>query len=473
MDNARRSSTYLLLAAALTVLVLLRIRWFGHLLMWDEAMNILSVRAFAAAGHDPYSSWFWRYPPLLNSLLLLIQPLQPGFVFRAECLMLAIGIATCMALWKLNREAYGPGVACLSALAFAVMPGAVFHGLWIKQDALAMLAGLLALWLAHRERWIYAGLALGAAMLAKQTGAFYALAVAALLLRERRVRELALVAAIAGVISIWWYALFSTSDRHFLQFAVSGRDTADPQWNRPWHYYAGVLWRDLGPLGAVVALVGFARCLPNRQVRAWPIAVAIIGLLILTLVRGKTPWYAALLYPAFATLQGLALHAWTRVLPRGVAIGTILAFLGITAYPLWARDYETHMREREPGMWDASYSSREAAQCLNERMPDNARVLVTPMHYYGPEVRQPCPIFVVYLKDVEVLVRANDLTADQFVSDVREFQLHGAMVSPPPERAADLLQPLAQVHGLKPVVLRNAVIYDTSKLLQRKEDIHD
>ena len=36
------------LAGVLVIFLLLRLRWIGHLLVWDEAMNLCTVRSLAA-----------------------------------------------------------------------------------------------------------------------------------------------------------------------------------------------------------------------------------------------------------------------------------------------------------------------------------------------------------------------------------------------------------------------------------------
>ena len=445
-------------------------------------MNICAVRAFAAGGHDAYSSWFWRYPPLLNLILALGHPLDAGFPQRAELISLAVSAGSLIALIGLNRQAWGRAVAIGSALAFAVMPGAIFHGLWIKQDNLGALCGLAALALACRERWIWAGLVMGAALLAKQTTVFYAVALGWPLLLQKRFKPLASVAIVAGLAACWWYLFFSTSDRLFLRFLFTGHDTAAEQWNHPWHYYGEVLLRDLGPLGVLLAIAGVLFVARFRDFRVWPLALTVSGLAVLSASPGKTPWYAAMLYPGIATLQAvgaIGIWGWIRqyapaaaVRGRWVPAAVAVFALGIFALPVFEKSYEEFMRDREPGMWDAAFSSREAAVALNELAGDADRALITPMHYYGEEVKVPCPIFTVYLKPLAVRVEPNDLDAGALVDSVRAFNLSWAMVSPPPGSSQKLLRPLVNEYHLRPRILRNAVIFDTKPLLREESVSH-
>jgi 4-amino-4-deoxy-L-arabinose transferase-like glycosyltransferase len=456
--------------------LLLRLRWRDHLLMWDEAMNLCAARAFAAGGHDAYSDWFWRYPPLHGLLLMLAHPLSPGFAGHAEWIALAIGLGSLLVMGTLNWRTFGAGPAIASCVALAVMPGSIFHGLWIKQDHLMTLAGLGSLLFCGQGRWIACGLTLGIALLSKQTAAFFAIALAIILLRGRSFRPLLLVAAISFLAACWWYALFSTSEHHFLTFMMKGTEQATSYWNKPWHYYPRVLWRDLGPIGAALASVGLAAAVRNRSMAFWPPAFLVPCLAVLTLSQGKTPWHVIMLYPALATLQGIGVYqVWRWLRGRFATLATTeplapalaaVAAAAITALPVFLSDYEQQMYAREPGMWDAAYSSRQAAVAMNERVQPGESALITPMHYYEGLYKEPCPIFVIYLKDMPVVVRPFDLTASDVVHAVRDYRLRWAMVSPEPGRAErELIGPLMRDFALNPVVLHKALIYDTRSLL--------
>src|SRR5688572_4124292 len=82
--------TWLLLAGCVALFIVLRARWVGHLLVWDEAMALCTARSFTAGADDPFAAWFWRHPPLHSVLLLALSPLKPGFAERAEVLSITI-----------------------------------------------------------------------------------------------------------------------------------------------------------------------------------------------------------------------------------------------------------------------------------------------------------------------------------------------------------------------------------------------
>ncbi len=465
----------LLLAACAILFLALRARWLGHLLMWDEAMNLCSIRAFAAHGHDAYSGWFWRYPPLFNVLLLVFQPLEAGFIGRAECAALLVGLLQLAALALLTRRLYGPAVALGACLAYAILPGAVFYGLWIKQDSLVIALGLLALHLCVRRKWIGAGLALGLAFLSKEMAIFYALAIAIGLAAERRFRALLTVTGVAALTSFWWYAFFSTTVRFHLQFAAAALpDPSMELWQRPWHYYVSSLPGDLGPAVCLPASIGLITLARKRGWEAWPLALTAPALLVLTLARSKVPWFLITLYPALAVAAALGARAlWTglrrrfpRALPgRLVPAVAVAALVVVTLAPTLGQSYEDAMQARERGMWAAASYSREAAETLNRMVGEGERALVTPMHYYGERVNFPCPIFVIYLRDMPLLVRPFTMDVGPFVDDVRRHGIQWAMVSPEPGPGETaLIEPLVNDYGLRPIVLRKACIFHTASL---------
>ena len=112
MQNARRLFTFiksnkLELVAFLwcaAVFFVLRARFISHLLAWDEAMNLCSVRSFYAGGTDEFSGWFWRHPPLYTLLMTLCAPLKSGFAERVEFMTIGIGLVNLALLFLLNRN---------------------------------------------------------------------------------------------------------------------------------------------------------------------------------------------------------------------------------------------------------------------------------------------------------------------------------------------------------------------------------
>lgn len=501
----RRPAFWITALLVTGLFVALRARWIGHLLFWDEAMHLLTTRALYGGGTDGYSPWFWRHPPLLGVLSLLLEPLRAGYAERAEGLALALGTAGLIPLFLLNRRAFGPGVALASLGFLAVMPGAVFYGAWIKEEPVVILGGLTALLCFGRRRHWLAGLALGLAFLGKELALFYALAVAGLWWlrspQERHWRDLGATAAATVLTAGWWFACFSVSVRHFWRLSTGGVQGESTDWARPWSYYFTKLPGDLGWAGLVllVAGAGLAGALwwhGRRRIAAptgdpgggpgagplslWPLALLLPGLAVITVARLKAPWFLVTLYPAMATLQGLALVSLLRALPRGwperprltgllgaaVTAATVIGFL----FPRLADSYEALAARQERDLLNGAQTSARAAQVMNTLVHDGDRVLLTPMHYWRLKETVPCPIFIYYFRPAPVVVRPLDLGYADFVDTVRQYQIHWAMLSPPPGTGVrDLLQPIVQRLGLRPVFNSGVCVFHTAPVWQPKE----
>jgi 4-amino-4-deoxy-L-arabinose transferase-like glycosyltransferase len=487
------------LMLALVLFVTLRAYWIGHLLTWDEAATLLSVRSFAARGVDYYAGWFWRRPPFYNLLLTLVQPLSPGLHTRAQMLSLCIALLSAFVLWVLNRSVFGKSVALWSVCFLAVMPGAVFYDTWIKQDGMAALFGLLAVLLFARGRPLQSGLCLGAGFLTKELTVFYAVSILIIwwgARRQRSWKDLAATYATAGAMAGWWYVLFSNSVKAVLRFLTDSTNMETQVWTRPWYYFFEQLSLDLEGWGILLALYGcVALWLLKRKMAedqahgavasaqpalVWPLAILVPAYALMTFMKAKTPWYTISLFPAWATLQAVGMNGimvrarafWggssaMRSVLRMAAAFTIVGAVGLR----WKRDYEAELRQREWGLWWGSATSRATAQRLNELVKDEERVLITPMFYWAVSKHLPCVLFVYYLKPgIPVVVRPYDLTLEEFVNTVREFKLHWAMISPDPRVGEkQLIHPLIIQYGLKPYWNSGAVIFRTDSLWREGE----
>jgi len=71
---SRPGFTLVVMFLCILVFAALRIRWLGHLLVWDEAMSLCTIRSLLSHGTDDFSNWFWRHPPLFSLLTALLQP---------------------------------------------------------------------------------------------------------------------------------------------------------------------------------------------------------------------------------------------------------------------------------------------------------------------------------------------------------------------------------------------------------------
>ena len=459
----------------------LRVPWIGHGVGWDEALNLCTTRAFFAGGTDAYSEWFWRHPPLFNLALLFLEPLRYGFIERAQTLVLGIWALAVVVLYVLNRRAFGPLTALLAIAALAVMPGARFFDVWIKQEPLLVLFGLLALLAQTARRPVFAGLFLGLAFLCKEFVLFFAMAIFVLWLAEerktRRWRDLFTVVFVALAIAGWWYLCFSSSIREFFAFATGApvSDLAEARsFTEPWDYFFRALPLDLGWPGILLLVAGLGcfgkmawscRRKPDAKplpVTWWPLALLLTAWLILSIARGKAAWFLMSLYPALATVQAVGaagVVTWLSSKPAKTACILLVAGLLAGATLGGGGEYDVFLARRLPRRFQhATTGSREAAMLLNELWRPGDNVLITTYYFY-PDSNFLCPILLSYLRPMPIFVRRHDIMPKQMMTEARTDNIQWALVAPDPARnGVEFVREMAQRWGRRPMICVGGIL---------------
>jgi 4-amino-4-deoxy-L-arabinose transferase-like glycosyltransferase len=464
----------------------LRLRWVGHLLVWDEAMDVCSIRALVSGGSDDFSHWFWRHPPLFACLTMLLQPLKAGFAERIEILNIAIGALNTVLLFLLNKRVLGRKIALLSVLFLAVMPGSAFFDVWIKRDLLVTTFGLSALLLLFNRRIALSALALGLALLSKENAVFY---MAAALIAwglgaagTRRIRDLLVLTAIPALACGWWYLwiapgepLSSEAINDHFTFAM-GRG-----WIRPLRFYPVLLIDLLGSAGSLLTGAGFfalfylalKRRLPGENVMPalWPVLLLVPSLLFLSLLKAKVPWMMIIFLPALATLQAAAVSGIAAGMGSSPRVLAVLASAGALAVflPFLPLDYESMLMKVERGQWRGATYSRQAADAVNNLVSSSDRMLLSSFHYWKDiDPRHPCPIFTCYLKvHPAVLICPAETSFEEIVNLIISSEIQWALLSPPPGPVADdIFRGAAQQCALPVANLRKTLLIQTSALLK-------
>ena len=510
MNDDKRSgrmgmSQWLVLAACVLLFIALRAPWVGHLLTFDEAANLCGVRAFVGGGLDYWTKWFWHHPPLFGTLLLFAKPLEAGFAERAEWMMMGISALNLIMLFVLTRASFGPAPALWVAFCYAVMPAARCYDLWLKQDSLAVLFGLLAVYAFYRNRPLYSGLALGLAFLAKEVAMFYAAGIAVLWFLQppnvRRFRDLLMLAAVAIMASAWWYILFSISIQYFIAFAMdsSTRWTDVETWAQPWSYFLQKLPLDLGHSGVFLCLAGllalrfdFRRRFSHKPwaertlddvMPVWFLPILLVGYVLFSISRGKAAWFTSTLYPLLAVPLGLGVYAILRLIentirkfaamcsirspgwPRLISGAAAAAFALQAVIGGWNADYEEYLRKQSYWTWWGADSSRKAALMMNRLVRDGERILITPMNYWALPRSEPCAVFIYYLKPVPVILRRIDTPLHAILADIRTHRIDWIMISPVPEVGEKtIIGPIVRQYGLSPLQLRCVYIFKTDRI---------
>ena len=483
-----RVTAYVLLAASLVLYVALRIPLIGHLLTWDEAMNVCSVRALASLGNDDFSNWFWRHPPLYATVTMLLGPLREGFIARIEVFNIVLGLINLSLLFLLNRRLFGILTAALSVFLLAVMPGSVFFDMWIKRDHLAVTFALLSLYFISSRRLAYASLCAGLGFLAKETFVFLYIPVvlAALSMpaeKPRFVQRMLLVTVIPFLTSIWWYVLASrgvplSSIWQHVSFAASG-GTA---WSGSPFFYISRFLSLMGAGGFLLFAGGVlwaAARIARHQSKPWiwPLSALIIPLIVLSLLPRKVPWLVIVLLPAAATAQAMAFSAALRVLGsyarrEATVSAAAIAASALLALPSFTFSYETMLSETAPDQYRGASRSRQIAEAASNLITDTDRILLSSFHYWkGAAPGQMCPVFTCYFKPRPAIMSVgHDAPFELIVQLIVDNELNWAIVSPAPgESARDVLGGFISDARLTPVSTGYACIFNTESLLGEPE----
>jgi 4-amino-4-deoxy-L-arabinose transferase-like glycosyltransferase len=211
-----------------------------------------------------------QQPPLYFAVMALPYRATRGWPLERQALLLRLlsvllASAAIPLAWSMARRVAAARGAALAAAAFvAAMPAVAIFMAHVGNDALAFPLMTLALWAVVRPhpRWILAGAALGAALLAKG----YALVlIPVFLLCALRERRMLGALAIAGLFAGWWYAgtLAATGTLAGDQMAVASRSGAGAKLAAIPH----VNWLRVADSGAVTHIwIGGWSFL---QVRSW------------------------------------------------------------------------------------------------------------------------------------------------------------------------------------------------------------
>lgn len=469
-NGSASSRRWMIWFALSTLLFLLfRLRWIGHLLVWDEAMDLCSVRSLASCGDDFFSGWFWRHPPVFNVLLLALRPLQAGFAERAELLAVAIGTINMALLFAVNSRIFNRTVALWSIFLLAVAPGSAFFDVWVKTDHPVTTFGLLAILLAANRHVLYAGLCLGLALLSKETGIFYAGAVALIWLSggagQRNPRNLVVLVLAPILTAGWWFVLVAMRPggpamlQDFLKGGIMEHVRfafrSDTGWQNAWHFYFSQLPHLLGVAGLVLGLLGAAFLVRAHLARRgataatpgvatlWPLFLLVPSYLLLAVLPNKVPWVPAVLFPGWVTLQAVAVAACMALIMNSDLAGSLRQTLS-RGFAAWMTvllcisavdlHYEDFLRKVDFGQWRGASISRQTALGMNNMIKDTDRVLITTFHYWkGLAPGSPCAVFTYYFqRRPEILMRPNSMDCNSLVRDIKRHDIDWALLSPDP-----------------------------------------
>ena len=474
-DKFKLIAGFVVLSAAFFYL---RLRFIGHPLMWDEAWNILSLRAYIVnAVKDPFY-WFYKFhPPLYMTFARLLLPFKEGFAIRLEYLSLFFAYLVFVAMYVLSTRIGGWKYAWFSGIFLSAMPSSIAYDTWIKRDNLASAFGYTALILLLKRKYLWCGVLLSLSLLSKESGIFFALAAIILLffMKEKRVfKWFITIVSTIFVLSAWWYLFFSEMTTHGFSFFFTKGDYSQ-LWSQNSLYYLKKLLPDLGTIIFIFMAFGFIvlmwRSFRDKETKwLFPIVVALcVYVPISLLFRLKSPWLFLPAVPALTMIAGggavFLLEKCQRrnsLCPIFYLLILLVFFYGFTF------SYADYQMETYPNGWPGALSSKKLAGYLNEHMKEDDRLMITNFTYWDMPV---CPIFIYYWKSHEIQIIKTSESVNEIEKEIIKNKISWLVVvgSPDPKKnPAGLITALKATELKKPKVVGWSYVWNTEELWRER-----
>jgi 4-amino-4-deoxy-L-arabinose transferase-like glycosyltransferase len=462
--------------AVLTVsFALIRLKTLGHLLMWDEAWNILSLRAFIAeAVRDPFY-WYYRFhPPLYMFFAKFLNPFGDNFAVRAEALSLVFSYGTFITVYFLSYRIGGWRYAWLSGLILCFMPISIGYDSWVKRDSLAMFMGYLSLLLVVDKRFLLSAIALGLSFLSKESALFFSLPVAFMIFTtggKKKTRIFVMFLLIIALMTAWWYIPLSNLTKNVNAFYLS-EDYYGKIWLHSPLYYIKKLVPDIGIGGILLFIVGliflpyFSRIKRRAEISLPVIIFFCVYVPISLVIATKTPWLSYSAAPALAMIAGGgALFIFGRTYFSRIMRSLLFLILAFIVFTGVTFSYPVYHMKTYPNGWPGAQSSWKLAEYLNEHMKDDDRLMITDFAYW----RMPtCPVFIYYWKPHEIMIIKGTQTAATILKRMKKHKISWFVVADSPDPAYNyhaLVKKMEVLLPNKPTPVGWSYVWNVSNIL--------
>jgi len=425
------------------IFIYLRAKTLDHLLMWDEARNIISLRAFLTDNYlDPFYRNYFLHPPLYMAFAALAFPFKAGLDMRLELLSLFFSYLTLFVVYVLSAKTGGWRYAFLSGFFLSLMPVSIGYDTWIKRDGLASCLGYLAILLLVKRKFLWCAIALSFSMLTKENALFFLLAATAVLfiLKERMVlKKIALIYGIVIAFSVWWYLGFSSMPADLFDIYLSAQNNVSA-WANSSTYYFKKLLPDLGLPMLIFFLMGLFYILYlffRKKEYRWSLPLIIFLCVYVPssfVIMSKTPWLSASAAPALAMIAAagaLFLLRRARRLKSLLFIFTLL--LIFLAHNGLSFSYSAYHTKTYPGGWSGASNSRTLAFYLNNHMRGAERLMLTQFCYWGMPLCSMCPVFLYYYDGKPVYIIDGRDSAEEVMKEAVKNKISWLAVADSPE----------------------------------------
>ncbi len=435
MELLKRHRYLLALLAVMILHIVLRVRFLNHQLILDEGNNYICLQSLNGLYPGLNFNQVLRYHPPLYLLVANFLSTITGQRHMSfyESYSILLSALTLIPLYLLGREVRSRRTGLLACFAYAVMPAAMVMDTWIKVDPMEVLFVVLFVYLLVKRKAAWAGMALGLAMLSKETAAFIVLAFFAYLLvtKDReRIRPFIYAVLIGAALSFWWYLFISLTRGRFLEFLL-GTHPEVAMFDFGVFYYFKGLGRDLGPFLILAAVAGAASGTARfirrgRKLDFLPLACSLTPYLFFLVLKGKPPWIITTVLPFIALLAGQGMDAFLRLMrEKGRAMAAFAAAMLLLAGIVTsvAMSYDGYMRSRQGAIYSYSQDLRGEAETIGGMLEPDEPLLA----YFGAGTF-PNAIFLTYVGERPVLVMEEGINALEIAETVQQNGIEHAAV---------------------------------------------
>lgn len=421
------------------VFLYLRLKTLNHLLMWDEARNIISLRAFLSNNwKDPFYWNYFFHPPLYMVFASLLAPFKAGLDIRLELLSLFFSYLTLLFMYMISVKMGGWKYAFFNGLLLSLMPASIAYDTWTKRDCLACALGYLAILLLLRKKFFWCAVALSFSLLAKENALFFILAVTCILLisKERGIfKKIATIYGVIFALSWWWYIYFSSMPGLISDIYLSAERNLSSWINSPFYYLKKML-PDAGLPILVFFIIGTVHLLYlifMKKQRKWSLPLIIFLSVYIPgsfFIACKTPWLCLSAVPAIGMIAGNGALFLLKNLKRSRVLLVLFTVLFIfSIFGGVSFSYEKyHIKTYQNGWMGANYS-RELALYLNKHMRPGERLMLTQFSYWGRPLCIMCPIFLYYFDGKPVYVIDGNDSAEEVIKEIANKKISWLAVS--------------------------------------------
>ena len=330
-DKAK--SDFIIVASILCLALIIRFYHCGHVLMSDEAQNMLTIKSLIDS--EGIRDYFFKHPPLFTIFSSLISYPFGDNHRLVQAVSILFSVASFVPLYMIASDLFDKKTAMLALLVLAVMPVNFVFSTWIKQDAMLLFFFLCSISLYLRDNIISSGFFFGVACLTKEFALFLVPIVLSIELLKGWSGFLSLKRFfvwffIGFLMSIWWYLFWGGLSARAIDAAVKGGNPWEYAWHFPWFYYLKNLPTDITLLLFPFFVLGFVSI--KKGVKLFPLLWILAIYLPLSRIKVKAPWYPYLATPALAIIIAhglLKVWQWIKIKEGQWALGILLSLMMI------------------------------------------------------------------------------------------------------------------------------------------------